>query len=111
MLQNEILSELDDINNNDSFYCTTTNLHTILPRNRPTCSIITQNIRSIYKNINDLHVNLASFKYVPDILVLTECRIVADRPLPTMCNYSIYHTTKQVTQNDGVVVYIKKHST
>lgn len=42
MLQNEILSELDDINNNDSFYCTTTNLHTILPRNRPTCSIITQ---------------------------------------------------------------------
>jgi hypothetical protein len=106
MALDEILYELDDLNNNQTFNCSVSDLPSYLPITKPAYSIITQNIRSIYKNMDDLDVNLTSLKQEIDILVLTECRLNYDRPLPIKQNYSCYNTSIQITQNDGVVVYI-----
>lgn len=40
--------------------------------------------------------------------MLTECRLNRDKPLPIKQDYLGYNTTKQITQNDGVVVYVNK---
>lgn len=60
--QDDILNEIDDLTNNESFTCSISNLPLFLPKKNPSYSIITQNIRSIYKNISDLDVNISSFQ-------------------------------------------------
>lgn len=72
-------------------------------------NIITQNIRSIYKNTNDLLLNLSRFTCEVDVLILTECRLNVAKPIPVLDNYISYHTTKHINQNDGVVAYIKNN--
>lgn len=81
----------------------------------PLLSVVTQNIRSVHKtsNIDDLDINITTFDITIDVIVLTECRINHDKPLPQKPNYITYNSTKQVNQNDGVVVFVKeslKHS-
>lgn len=44
--------------------------------------IITQNISSIYKNTNDLVLNLSQCKCEVNVLILTECRLNTDKPIP-----------------------------
>lgn len=69
---------------------------------------MSQNIRSIYCNFDDFVITLSSLSFPVDIVVLTECRLSSNKPLPQLINYNSYYTTRQLNQNDGVVVYIKK---
>lgn len=71
-------------------------------------TIISQNIRSIYKNFEDLNITLAQLKTSTDLIVLTECRLDCNKPIPQITNYTSFHTTNHVNQCNGVVVYIKK---
>lgn len=113
--QINILQELDTINNFNTLSCSIDNLYKHLPHGQPNFSLIAQNIRSVHKmsNMDDLDINLNLLNQTVDLIVLTECRINPDKPLPCKDNYSTYSSTKKTNQNDGVVVFIKtsiKHS-
>lgn len=70
-------------------------------------TIIAQNIRSIYKNFDSLCVSLSNFSFEADLLVLSECRLDKDKPIPHLTNYTSYLTANHLNQCDGVVVYLK----
>lgn len=72
-------------------------------------TILTQNIRSIYKNIDVFQVLLHSLKFDCDMLVMTECHLSKHKPIPTLNkNYNTYSTVNMLNQCDGVVLYVKK---
>lgn len=47
-------------------------------------TILTQNIRSVYKNIEDLELNLYRFKVDVDVVILTKCRLKTGKPIPML---------------------------
>lgn len=101
--------ELDCIKISHSVKCNIQDLsnHCMgLPRNNLT--VVTQNIVSIYKNLDDLQVTLSELDCEVDIIILTESRIDLNKPIPLIQNYTPYQSTKLLNQNDGVVVYINK---
>ncbi|VVD01044.1 unnamed protein product [Leptidea sinapis] len=51
----------------------------ITQSNDDSLTIITQNIRSIYKNIDELNVLLSRMKLNIDIIILTECWLCMNR--------------------------------
>lgn len=110
-----LLQELDNLSNITAEQCSIESFNKNRPLINPLLSVVTQNIRSVHKtsNIDDLDINIATFNTTIDVIVLTECRINHDKPLPHRSNYITYNSTIQVNQNDGVVVFVKeslKHS-
>jgi hypothetical protein len=101
--------ELDNIKNAISFTCSIDDLSNKLPKTRPHYSIVSQNIRSIFKNIEDFNINLSMLPSDADIIILTECWLNPDIPLPAKPGYSSYCSTNKVTLSDGVVFYIKDY--
>lgn len=49
----------------------------------------------------------STIKFEPDIVILTECRLHANKAIQQINNYHSYMTTRQLNQNDGVAVYVK----
>lgn len=70
-------------------------------------TIVSQNIRSVYCNIDDLNIMLSLLKFSPDVIILSECRIDSSKHIPSILNYKSYSTTNHINQSDGVIVYIK----
>lgn len=69
--------------------------------------VFTQNIRSINYNFDDLQVLMARLDMEFDVIVLTECWLHDDHPLPVLSNYQATATKRYLNQNDGVVIYAK----
>lgn len=103
------LQEVDKTEIAMSFNCDIENLSKYIHINKTDLTIITQNIRSIYKNLDDLQITLSSLKYDIDFLILTECRLDSKKPLPKINNYSSFSTTRHVNQNDGVTIFYKNN--
>ncbi|XP_052738101.1 uncharacterized protein LOC128198177 [Bicyclus anynana] len=79
----------------------------IVPSNNLT--ILTQNIRSIYKNLDSFQVTLHSLNFDCDVLVMTECHLSENKPIPVLSdNYNTYYTKKCINQCDGVIFYVSK---
>ncbi|XP_072933722.1 uncharacterized protein [Epargyreus clarus] len=73
-------------------------------------TILTQNIRSIYKNLDSFQVMIQSLKIDCDVLVMTECHISKFKSIPNLNNnYYTYFTHITLNQCDGVVFYVKKN--
>lgn len=72
-------------------------------------TIISQNIRSIYCNFDDFQATISHLKFDLDTLILTECRLSVDKPVPLLPNYTSLATKFNLNQNDGVVTYIKSN--
>lgn len=70
-------------------------------------NIISQNIRSVNKNLDSLLIYLTRFKTYFDILVLSECWCDASSIPPIIDGYNMHFTKKSYNQNDGVIMYIK----
>ncbi|KAL0811225.1 hypothetical protein ABMA28_009654 [Loxostege sticticalis] len=70
-------------------------------------TIITQNIRSVYANIDDLKLNIATLKCHIDLITLCESRINVNKTIPRIDNYKYYHTTSHINTADGVVMYVR----
>lgn len=70
-------------------------------------TIVTQNIRSIYRNIDNFLVTISQLDFEVDILVFTECRLNKNKSIPYIPNYTSLATTNNLNQNDGVVIYAK----
>lgn len=54
-------------------------------------------------------LSLANFTFDTEIIILTECRLNENKPLPQLQNYASYYTKNQLNQNDGVAIYIKNN--
>lgn len=103
----QTVSELDNIEIARSIACDYSELHKHVLINKNDITIISQNIRSIYRNFDDFIINLSTLKLEVDIIILTECRLSSNKPIPQINNYHSYMTTRRLNQNDGVVVYVK----
>lgn len=100
-------SEIDNIEIARTFECDSSDLDKHIQVHRSDLTIISQNIRSIYCNFDDFLLTFSDFKFQTDVIVLTECRLDTDKPIPQLNDYTTYTTTRQLNQNDGVVVYVK----
>lgn len=101
------IQEIDNLNIAKTIACDCTEFTKLYKANKNDFTVIAQNIRSIYHNFDDFLVNLTSFSFETDVIVLTECRLSAHKPIPSLDKYCSFVTTCQLNQNDGVVVYIK----
>lgn len=101
------LNQLDNLDIALSAECRIEDVHKHININKSDFTIISQNIRSIYSNIDDLHLTLSQFNFNIDFLILSECRLNPTKPLPPINNYATFSTTNHLNQNDGVVVYVK----
>lgn len=70
---------------------------------------MTQNIRSINRNLPGLEVLLQRLKLKCDILILTECWLKSATVIPHLSGYSHLATNTNPIQNDGVVIYYKEN--
>lgn len=105
----QTLREIDDIELARAVECDSTELNKYIKIQKSDLTIISQNIRSIYCNFDDFLINISTFTFEADVIVLTECRLSQNKSIPQLANYSNYYTTRQLNQNDGVVVYVKNH--
>lgn len=80
----------------------------ILKNSSSDLRILTQNIRSINRNFDELMVLLERLAIEQDVIILTECWLSKVNILPTMKNYHQFYTKQNLNKNDGVVMYIKK---
>lgn len=69
-------------------------------------TIVSQNIRSIYANLDDVLLNLSKLKFNPTLIILTECRLNHNKLTPQISGYLDSQTTKHLNKADGVVAYI-----
>ena len=107
---NSSLKTLHELDNNEiaiSIECSINDLHKYFHVKKTQLNIISQNIRSIYANFIDFEITLSQFKCNIDVIILTECRLKPDKPVPYLPNYTSYLTTNLLNQNDGVVAYIR----
>lgn len=81
----------------------------LIPAISPSLKILTQNIRSITCNFPGLLTLLARTKVHWDIIILSECWLKSTTQIPTINDYNAYFTINNCTQNEGVIVYIKKN--
>ncbi|KOB65472.1 putative tick transposon [Operophtera brumata] len=109
MDNNQIFEEVDEFKVAHSFECFPSDCAAIIRNSRAYLKVITQNIRSIYKNLDSLTVLQSTLNFECDILILTESRLSEDKLLPQLPSYNVHSTTKHINQNDGVVVYCKSN--
>lgn len=103
----QTIHEIDNIDIARTIECDSSELTKHIHVNKNDLTIISQNIRSIYRNFDDFILTLSDFNFETDIIILTECRLNASKQIPQLTNYHSYVTTCQLNQNDGVTVYIK----
>lgn len=101
------LNEIDNLEIARAFECDPNQLDRHLHVSRNDLTIISQNIRSIYCNFDDFLLTLTTLKFEVDVIILTECRLDFNKPIPILPNYHSYSTKHQLNQNDGVVVFVK----
>jgi hypothetical protein len=102
-----IIKNIDNIKPAQVISCTSDDFSKLLEVKNTDFTIIAQNIRSVYANIDDLKLNIATLKSDIDLIVLSECRINPNKTIPQIGNYKHYHTTNHLNKADGVVVYVK----
>ncbi|KAJ8707861.1 hypothetical protein PYW07_011538 [Mythimna separata] len=72
-------------------------------------TIVCQNIRSIHKNFDNFSVFLSELDFLPDIIVLTECRLSESTPLVYLNNYVCHYSKSYLNQNDGIAVLYRNN--
>lgn len=104
----QTLQEIDNIQLAKSITCDCTELEKHTRIHKTDFNIITQNIRSIYCNFDNFLLTLSSLKFETDIIILTECQLNLNKPIPQLDHYNCYYTTNLLNRHDGVVAYVKK---
>ena len=100
------LQELDNSVIAKSVSCNIDDLSDHITSQRRCLNIITQNIRSIYCNLDDLLLNLSQLSLEVDVLILTECWLNQNRSVPPISGYTAHFTLNTLNKSDGVVAYI-----
>lgn len=103
----QTLNEIDEIEIARSTECDCSEISKHISVSKNDLTIVSQNIRSVYCNFDDFSLLLSSFKFQTDVIILTECRLNDNKPIPKLNNYHCFTTTRHLNQNDGVVAYVK----
>lgn len=108
-MDDSLYSDLDKFSVSESIVCDVDGCKQYLSSGRNPLTILTQNIRSIFKNFDNLSVFQQRLNINCDVVVLTECWLGKHSKLPNMPGYNIYSSKINYNQNDGVVVYIRNN--
>lgn len=103
------LHEIDLIETAKTIKCDINEISKYMIKKNSDLTIITQNIRSVYSNLDDLQITLSQLDFDIDIQILTECRLKDNKPVPNIPQHKSFTTTNHINQADGVVVYVKNH--
>jgi hypothetical protein len=101
------INQIDDLEIARSMECKTENITQYINFNQSDFVIVSQNIRSVYCNMDNLLVVLRQFNFNVDVIILSECRLHPDKSVPKLDDYTNFSTSNHLNQNDGVVAYIK----
>lgn len=101
------IEDLDDANIANHISCEIQELTKYIYIDKACLTIICQNIRSIYRNIDNFYAMLSQLDFEMDVIVLTECWLDKYKPIPQIPNYTAIGTTYKLNQNDGVAIYAK----
>lgn len=105
-MNTNLISDLDNFSVADSKSCEVEDCKQYIYPSQNPLTILTQNIRSIFKNFDNFSVLQRRLDINCDIIVLTECWLSKHNNLPDIPGYKIHTTTVNYNQNDGVVVYV-----
>lgn len=109
-MTNQLICDLDSFSVSESKICNVEDCKHLLLSGDKTLTLLTQNIRSINRNMNGFEVLLQNLDISCDIIVLTECWLSKQTvKLPSLDGYYSYKTDRNINQNDGLVVYIKNN--
>lgn len=109
-MSNQLISEIDSFSVSESQVCDVGDCKRLLFSSGKSLTLLTQNIRSINRNMNGFEVLLQSIDVSCDIIVLTECWLSKQTGnLPSLDGYYSYQTERTINQNDGLVVFIKNN--
>lgn len=109
-MTNQLLSDLDRFSVSENIICNIDECKYVLPTWEKTLILLTQNIRSINRNMNGFELLLQNLDISSDIIVLTECWLSNQTTsLPCLDGYYPHKTDKNINQNDGLVIYIKNN--
>ncbi|XP_045446592.1 uncharacterized protein LOC123654751 [Melitaea cinxia] len=103
-----ISQDIDNLTVAEAHFCDTESCnHLMNTSSNNSLNIITQNIRSIYKNIDNFIVHLSRLSVTADVIILTECWLCEHKPPPAMNGYTYYFSKILHNQNDGIVIYVR----
>lgn len=106
---NKLLTDIDVVSVSVAKACEIEKCKVFLPDPSKSLTILTQNIRSINKNMDNLYILLKRLDTECDIIVLTECWLSkCQQYLPSLSGYQTFSSKTVHNQNDGVVVYAKQ---
>lgn len=101
-------SDLDSLSIAQVIECGVDTIKDQITNNNRSLSIISQNIRSINCNMHNFTTLLQESETPWDVIILSECWLPSTKYIPQLDNYSFAMTTKNKTQNEGVVIYYNK---
>lgn len=107
--QLQLQTNIDSFSNSDCVECNIEDVHSLIHNPNHFTKVLNQNIRGISANFAGLQTLLVRSRTSWDVIILTECRIRDNNNLPTLHGYNSFHTTSNLLQNDGVVMYIKDY--
>lgn len=111
MDREDLGNELDDYNVSSSFQCDVDVAHMFVLNSRKKLNVLCQNIRSIDLNRPQMEIMLARLKIDVDIIILTECWLKKIDIIPKLNSFSEHGSKFNLSQNEGVVVYIRNDIT
>jgi len=108
---NHLINDIDNLSVSESKACDVENCKQYLSSYSNPLTILTQNIRSIFKNFDNFSSFLHRLNINSDIIVLTECWLAKQYNIPIIPGYRMYRNRSNINynQNDGVIVYAKNH--
>ncbi|CAG4962825.1 unnamed protein product [Colias eurytheme] len=104
---NELNQDLDNLLVSNAMICDSDRVCDIVKMETCKLTILTQNIRSISKNLPQFEIFLEQINLDIDIIILTECWLKQLPSIPSLSGYNSYATKYCPSQNDGVVVYLR----
>lgn len=106
-MTDSLIYDLDNFSVSESATCEVEECKQYLSSFSDPLTIVTQNIRSIFKNFDNYCSFQQRLNINCDIIVLTECWLSIHSHLPLLPDYSIHKSNFNYNQNDGIVVYTK----
>ena len=106
-MTDQLICDLDSFSVSEAKICNVEECKNLIPVGGKTLTLLTQNIRSLSRNIDGFAVLLQNLDVSCDIIILTECWLSKQTVLPYLDGFYSRRTDTNINQNDGVVVYIK----
>ncbi|KAL0879195.1 hypothetical protein ABMA27_002982 [Loxostege sticticalis] len=105
-MADSLISDLDNFSVSESRACDTERCKLYLTSYNSPFTILTQNIQSIFKNLDNFSIFQQRLNINCDVIVLTECWL-KNKNIPLMTGYSAYNSKDNYNKSDGIVVFTK----